>query len=217
MPLFEELECVVDDEPHGAALNMAIDEVLLRLVEKPVLRVYRWARPALSFGYFVKLAEVEPLAARRELVRRWTGGGVVPHGDDFTFSLIVPREHPVGRLSAPESYREIHAVVAAALGGAELAVADAPETSNACFENPRQSDVLMSGTKVAGGAQRRSAKGLLHQGSLRVPGLPFAFGETLAAELAEHAVLARLHGATLKAAEEVAAERYATDEWLHRH
>jgi hypothetical protein len=38
--------------------------------------------------------------------------------------------------------------------------------------------------KVAGGAQRRTKRGLLHQGSVRQPGLEAGFGQLLAATLA---------------------------------
>ena len=44
--LFEKMTEVLDPEPHGAALNMAIDEALLRTATEPLLRIYRWARPA---------------------------------------------------------------------------------------------------------------------------------------------------------------------------
>jgi lipoate-protein ligase A len=216
MPLFEALDWVRDEVPHGAALNMAIDEVLLRTVEKPTLRTYRWARPALSFGYFVRFTEVEPLASGRELVRRWTGGGIVPHGDDFTFSLIVPRSHPSSQLSPPESYRLIHEAVAQAVGGAELAPATAEKVSESCFENPAASDVMIRGRKVAGGAQRRSAHGMLHQGSVQVLAWTLAFGEELAVDLARRPARAGITDETLTAATLLAQQRYGTEAWLKR-
>ena len=82
--IFDELTEVADPEPHDAALNMALDEVLLRRAAGPLLRVYRWARPAVSFGYFGKVADAEAAWPGREMVRRWTGGGIVPHGADVT-------------------------------------------------------------------------------------------------------------------------------------
>ena len=50
--LFEEIIEIIDPEPHDAALNMAIDEALLQTASLPLLRVYRWSRPAVSVGYF---------------------------------------------------------------------------------------------------------------------------------------------------------------------
>ena len=48
--IFAALTEVLDPEPHNAALNMALDEVLLASCTAPLLRVYRWAQPAVSFG-----------------------------------------------------------------------------------------------------------------------------------------------------------------------
>src|SRR5580698_7976 len=92
MPLFETLEFRFDPEPRTAPLNMAMDEIILKKTSAPVLRIYRWLRPAVSFGCFEKFFTVEKMHPGRELVRRWTGGGVVLHGDDLTYSLMVPRE-----------------------------------------------------------------------------------------------------------------------------
>jgi hypothetical protein len=121
--LFDHLLEVHDPEPHAAALNMAIDEALLRAAREPILRIYRWEQPAVSFGYFGKWAEVQRTWPEREAVRRWTGGGIVPHGDDLTYSLIVPRAHPFALLGPLESYRAIHEALAAALGSASLRLA----------------------------------------------------------------------------------------------
>src|SRR4051812_17684515 len=132
--LFNELTEILDAEPHEAALNMALDEALLRGAGTPLLRVYRWASAAVSFGYFGKYSAVAARWPGRDLVRRWTGGGEVPHGSDCTYTLIVPRAHPFCRLNAAESYRIIHAQIAELLD-AELAETAMPAISGACFEN----------------------------------------------------------------------------------
>ncbi|HEX4085740.1 MAG TPA: hypothetical protein VHY22_12570 [Chthoniobacteraceae bacterium] len=204
-----------DPEPHGAALNMAIDEVLLAEVSAPVLRVYRWERPAVSFGYFEAWAPVRESYAGRDAVRRWTGGGVVPHGADFTYSLLIPRGLAE---AAGRCYEVIHAALRAALAEAGIhampAVADAEKRSRACFENPVTHDVVIAGRKVAGAAQRRTRAGLLHQGSVQGLGLPERFGAIFAARLA-----CRVHlfdPGTPAEALELAARKYGTREWLER-
>jgi lipoate-protein ligase A len=215
MPLFDRLALLLEKEPRGAAMNMALDEALLRTAAQPLLRCYRWVLPAVSFGYFVRHAEVSPLLAGREAVRRWTGGGIVPHGDDFTYTLVIPAGCPLARLGPAESYRLIHAVVAAALGGASLAPATQRKVSEACFENPAESDVLLGARKVAGAAQRRTAAGLLHQGSVQVPGLGGEFARSLAAAFSPVLMQHEL-GPELRLAETIAAERYETEAWLRR-
>ena len=97
---------------HGAgspACNMAVDEALLRNVREPVLRIYEWSVPAVSLGYFQPSA----LAGERPFVRRYTGGGLVDHAHDVTYTIVLPRAHPWLQLSAPEDYQgcelQIHA------------------------------------------------------------------------------------------------------------
>jgi len=218
--LFENLLEVLDPEPHGAALNMAIDEVLLRSATRPMLRVYRWERPAISLGYFEKLSALAVLAPGVEMVRRWTGGGVVEHGGDVTYTLIAPADHALARGGAAESYRRIHDAVAALLAEqgtvAELAAVTAAKISSGCFENAAAADILADGRKIAGAAQRRTRWGLLHQGSVQglalAPGFAARLGRAFAAEIEQRP----LAESELAAARTLAAEKYATDAWLRR-
>ncbi len=207
---------VLDDEPHDAALNMAIDETLLRTATQPTLRIYRWARPALSFGYFGKWSEAAEIAAGRDIVRRWTGGGIVPHGEDFTFSLIVPRSEPFSRASPGESYRAIHECVAQAIGNSSLAIATAPGVSASCFANPVQHDVLIANRKVAGGAQRRAKYGLLHQGSIQTSDDATHLSAALIRVFSSRSTAVPLAAGTRSTAATVAREKYATGGWTRR-
>lgn len=156
---------------------MALDEVLLYGCADgpPLLRFYRWAAPAVSFGYFEPAEDARRLARGREIVRRMTGGGLVEHGNDFTYALVVPRSEPFVNLRSAETYRLIHAALASALVAAGVAArshllsgepASSPD-SNACFQRPVLHDLIADGGKIAGGAQRRTRAGLLHQGSIR--------------------------------------------------
>jgi lipoyl(octanoyl) transferase len=210
--IFERLTQLSDPEPHSAALNMAIDEWLLRSATSPVLRVYGWARPSVSFGYFMKYAEIARQWPGRDLVRRWTGGGVVLHGTDLTYTLVVPRGgEPLLGMSAGESYRVIHELIASALGW-ELSPEAGAKVSEACFENPVQHDVLMGQQKVAGAAQRRTRFGLLHQGSIELGERQIDLARLFCGE-----VISRSLGeGELMAAQEIAQERYAQEAWTQR-
>src|SRR3954452_17489586 len=106
---------------HSAAapcdFNMALDEALLEAMprlQKPVLRFYSWTEPAASFGYFQRYAAIEQLTLLRPLVRRPTGGGLVPHDADWTYSLAFPTDHEWYSLTAIDSYRRAHEWVQAA-------------------------------------------------------------------------------------------------------
>jgi lipoate-protein ligase A len=113
--LFASLDVYHEAGAHSAAMNMAIDEALLESVAVPAIRFYRWKSPALSFGYFGKFADVADYATGRDLVRRWTGGGIVFHGDDLTYSIIIPARDAVFAESSAFIYAAIHSALRDAL------------------------------------------------------------------------------------------------------
>jgi len=165
---------LLDSGPGDPAFNMALDEALLSSMPRlqaPVLRFYSWTQAAASFGYFQKYGEVEQMTHLRPLVRRPTGGGLVPHDADWTYSLAVAVGHTWYQLRATESYRRIHEWVAAAFRSAGIDAQLAPGARVAgagqCFVGYEQSDVLWNGLKIAGAAQRRTRDGLLIQGSIQ--------------------------------------------------
>ncbi|MGE3310930.1 MAG: biotin/lipoate A/B protein ligase family protein [Limisphaerales bacterium] len=167
---------ILDSGPGDSAENMALDEALLASAGPrgvPVLRFYGWKEPAATFGYFQRYLEIEQRTPLRPLIRRPTGGGIVPHDRDWTYSLAIPPGHAWHRLRAIESYRTVHAWVIRALAeigvASELAPCCRKEIPGACFEGYEMFDVLRAGRKIAGAAQRRNASGLLIQGSVQPP------------------------------------------------
>src|SRR3954471_23023369 len=113
--LFAALDLYRDDAPLSAAMNMAIDEALLELATSPTIRFYNWDHPALSFGYFGKFGDVAS-HSDRDCVRRWTGGGIVLHGEDLTYSLVIPSNDPAFSESTMSIYEKVHATIRDALG-----------------------------------------------------------------------------------------------------
>lgn len=167
--------------PCEPDFNMAFDEALLEAMPRlarPVLRFYGWTAAAASFGYFQKYAEVERASLLRPLVRRPTGGGLVPHDADWTYSLALPVSHPWYSLRAEQSYRRMHEWLQAAFARLDvpttLASASHRAAPGQCFAGYEQSDVLWRGRKIAGAAQRRTRAGLLIQGSVQPPPLSLA-------------------------------------------
>ncbi len=165
---------LLDSGAGNYAFNMALDEALLEAMPqliRPVVRFYGWTEKAASFGYFQKHAEVERLTLLRPLVRRPTGGGLVPHDSDWTYSLAFPSGHEWYELSATESYERVHSWIQAALAklGVSTTLADCRRKAEAgqCFAGHEKNDLLWCGQKIAGAAQRRTRSGLLIQGSLQ--------------------------------------------------
>src|SRR5215467_3946004 len=110
--LFATLVVYKDVALHSAAMNMAIDEALLESATVPSVRFYGWQSPALSFGYFGRFSDVAIYAGERDLVRRWTGGGIVFHGNDLTYSIVIPASDPAFRESSLAIYEGIHHALA---------------------------------------------------------------------------------------------------------
>lgn len=167
---------LLNSGPGAAAFNMALDEALLEAMPRlqtPVLRFYGWTEPAASFGYFQKYAEVEAATRLRPLVRRPTGGGIVPHNADWTYSAVFPAGHEWHALKAEESYRRIHDWLRLAFAALNVTTELAPccqkSLPGQCFVGHEKFDLLWNGKKVAGAAQRRNKLGLLIQGSVQPP------------------------------------------------
>ena len=193
---------VLPDRTGGAAENMALDFLLLqRHRGDPAVRFrhYDWRRPAFTFGYSQKIGDVRSMLPGEsvELCRRPTGGGLVDHREDWTYTLVAPRGHPLEAMRAIESYGAIHEALAAALRRqgvpARLQEPLGPETgglAGACFARAETADVILgpAGMKIAGAAQKRNRNGLLFQGSVwrpaARPGIDWEqFGEDFVAEL----------------------------------
>lgn len=200
---------------------MALDEILLETGTTPVLRVYRWAEAAVSFGYRQSLAAVRQVHPDRPLVRRWTGGGMVEHGADWTFALVVPVGCPLSAVRPGESYRQIHEVVVREVsrfaGGVRLTRPEECLPGEACFSAPALHDLTgPDGRKLCGGAQRRTRHGFLHQGSVQGLSLPEDFAPRLASALADRVEEFEPSPALAAQVRQVAAEKYASPAWREK-
>jgi lipoate-protein ligase A len=219
MSIFGALE-VYHDAAQSAAMNMAIDEALLEMANLPAIRFYRWHSPALSFGYFGRFADVVDYAAQRDLVRRWTGGGIVLHGDDLTYSVIIPARDSLFAGSSMSIYAAVHSAMRNALVAsgecAQMAPIESPRVSESCFANPVRADVMVNGRKVAGAAQRRTRAGLLHQGSIQQIDLGKDFTERFAQELSDKWTARNLDQTIFNRAQEIGQQKYANQAWLRR-
>ena len=168
----------LDSGIQSPEVNMAVDEALLEgaaALGAPVLRTYGWSPPAATFGYFQRYMEIAALTSLRPLIRRPTGGGLVPHDADWTYSVVVPPDHSRYRISAESSYRLQHEWLQSAFAAvgvpAELAPCCDARGPGQCFIGAEKHDLLHRGLKIAGAAQRRNRLGLLIQGSVQPRGL----------------------------------------------
>lgn len=213
------MELWVDPTPRRGPEAMAVDEWMLESRDVPMLRIYRWDGKWASFGYFGKLDEAQVEVVGVEWVRRWTGGGVVDHRADWTYSLIVPRSCEVALMKGGESYRAIHRILVDVLRaeGVDPGLAEVGGRSGGmCFENPVEHDVLdAEGSKIAGAAQRRTKAGLLHQGSVAKAADSHLRGELFAESLSESWWEEDIF-VDQGRVEELVAAKYGRKDWLER-
>ncbi len=202
---------------------MAIDQVLLESSSNdPIVRFYQWSRPSVSCGYFVAVAEVELAYPERnyDFVRRLTGGGMVDHRNDFTYSIIVPRGHALSEAKGDVSYELVHRAVSRALHSVgvenDMQSEDTGSGQGVCFDTPVTKDLVLadSGAKLAGAGQRRNKFGLLHQGSVLADGLDGnLFSSHLLDEFGNSRGDYQLSESQLELAKKLAAHRYSSAAW----
>lgn len=190
LPL-ESIQLWLDPLPRTGYENMAADELLAQRSEA-WLRVYGWAQPSVSYGYFDTAAVAAAIFPGQGIryIRRWTGGGIVDHRLGHTYTLTLPTRAELYPSSA-ELYRWIHGALARALQACgvpcRLLAADAPDGGRACWASPVESDIVdTAGRKLAGAGQRRYRGAVLHQGLIQQCNPAPHWPRHLAAELAEH-------------------------------
>jgi len=167
---------------HGA-INMATDFWLFQQKDliDPVFRHYGWIKNEITFGYgqnwnwVKKQNQVKGL----QITRRPTGGGIVQHGRDWTYTLILPHKHASSRVPALDFYEAIHLSIGNALLAQKFPTTLMPcpvqkekqkGIPGDCFLEPVGKDLMnKSGSKkIAGAAMKRTKKGILIQGTINI-------------------------------------------------
>lgn len=168
---------------QAPALNvyeqMALDELLATKCEGASIRFFTWdTRPQATFGY-----TQEVISASEEIksqgieifTRRLTGGGIVLHKTDLTFSLIFDLQK---RVQPSIIYQGLHLAIKNELIKTQIKANSyngesdykplKDGKSQSCFNNPVSDDLMQGSNKILGGAIRRFDKRILYQGSLQI-------------------------------------------------
>lgn len=181
---------LIVDPPEPGIQNMARDQALLdECRDRPVLRLYQWAQPTLSLGYFQKHQQRDNHAPSLDcpMLRRSTGGGAILHDHELTYSLLVPQAQ-IPKRSA-DLYDVVHQGfcnwleqqgLTAHCFADHLLWPDVTVNQRAflCFQRRAEGDVVawsptagnvpyrVAGNKLLGSAQRKQKNALLQHGSL---------------------------------------------------
>lgn len=195
----------LDSGAADGVTQMAVDAALMdraRTHNEAVLRVYAWSEPTLSFGRHETVRgrfSESTLAARGvRAVRRATGGRVLLHDHEVTYSVTAPTDDDA---PLPSTYAAINALLLDALrllgvaatvapGGAPLRPGDAT-----CFAEPSAGELVVGDRKLVGSAQVRERGALLQHGSILL-----ADDQPRIAELADAPMTGSAPAATLSGA-----------------
>ena len=179
---------LIDTGPIDGPGNMAVDEALLENFDhendRPVLRLYGWEPPAFSLGRFQPAGEAlltdRCAAAGIAVVRRITGGGVIFHAGELTYSIVCAQQHLPEAKGVKESFRALCSFLLATYRQLGLDAAFAADLADGgrlgartplCFAGRESFDVLIDGRKLGGNAQRRRRDIIFQHGSIPLRGM----------------------------------------------
>lgn len=159
--------------------NMACDEVFCETMpENYILRFFNWKKNGITFGFSQKfenvLKNLSDEDKKLDITRRPTGGGIVIHKYDLTFSFIF---YEPGMFNPYATYEKLHTAIKQEYekNNIKLDILNEKTTSYDtntsvinCFKKPVEKDLMIQNRKVLGGALRKFSDYLLYQASLQI-------------------------------------------------
>lgn len=183
---------VIKSAKASAKNNMASDDALLSCYKEnnlPILRVYYWDK---SFTIGIS-QDFEMYSFKDEYnenyAKRITGGGVLFHGHDVSYSLVIPVNLLEG-LNIKESYEFICRFIINFYKKLNLDARYAKDVeeidlskSEFCQVGFEAYDIIVNGKKVGGNAQRRTKKAIFQHGSIPLKSLNDKYDEKIGTTL----------------------------------
>lgn len=191
---------VVSGGCSGSA-NMAVDSFLLDqyktdndFTSRPTLRLYYFAPPTLSLGFFQKDKDVigKSVILRAEdkhydVVKRPTGGRAVLHKNEITYSVVSSYKDGLFAGKLLETYKKVGEFLYLFFTRLGLSPDDGlcysentkignkakvdkkrKESDFNCFLKTHSYEITFGGKKICGNSQRRNEKAFLQHGSIYV-------------------------------------------------
>jgi len=175
---------IIETEPLDAYENMALDEALFSGFCNapqafPIFRIYQWRPPAFSIGASQDSRSKLDLEKCRirgiACVRRMTGGGIIFHDSEITYSLVIPKGFRGLPNEIAESFKklcEFLMIFYRKLGFKPGFAIDEPydgligQPAQFCFAGREKYDIIIGGKKIGGNAQKRSQAVIFQHGSI---------------------------------------------------
>ncbi len=169
---------IIISDQSSSKENMATDEALLKTYtnnDLPILRLYTWDKDSLTIGISQDIDTYTFLDDKKEkIAKRITGGGILFHGHDLSYSLVIPTNLLNG-LNIKESYESICSFILKFYEKLGLNVCYAKDSQNIelskseyCQVGFEAYDILVNDKKIGGNAQRRTKKAIFQHGSIPI-------------------------------------------------
>ena len=174
---------LINSGPKNPYYNMALDESLFlnySILQKPTLRIYSWRMPSFSVGFSQDAdAVLDVDRCKREgidFVRRISGGGILYHDSELTYSIVCAQSDLGEFLSVKESFKAICSFIIRfyqKLGlkpyfSCESGFPYSKERADFCLSSFQDYDITIAGKKIGGNAQKRSSNVIFQHGSIPI-------------------------------------------------
>ena len=172
---------VIQVGKDSAERHMARDRALLvEGSQDPLLFLYEWDSLCITYGLFANPERALRMdvcqSSKIPVVLRPTGGGILFHENDFSFSLFIP--HPYLNGSLDDFWSKLQAAIFSTICPCldtflqrENATQKCPLIDRFCMAEAHECDFVWNKYKYGGAAFRKGKKGWLCQATLFVGGL----------------------------------------------
>jgi len=175
---------LIRSQPQSAEYNMALDkEIFCRYIQEgiAVLRIYGWQGPSLTYGISQKPEEYIDLNKCNrdgiQIAQRITGGGVLFHNHEITYSLVCSKDDVGEEQKVFVSYRQICAFLVYFYKSLGLNACFALESdgfknkslpNQLCSASHEKYDIVVGSRKIGGNAQKRRREVIFQHGSIPI-------------------------------------------------
>ncbi|MFA7084720.1 MAG: lipoate--protein ligase family protein [Arcobacteraceae bacterium] len=167
---------VIHTYNQSAVMNMAIDKALVLSFKKedqPILRLYTWQNSfTVGVSQNTNTYEAYVKQYKANCAKRITGGGVLFHGHDLSYSLVLPTFY-LENLSVKQSYEKICTFLLCFYKSLNLEARYAKDVSTInlsksdfCQIGYEAYDIIINGKKIGGNAQKRTKNMIFQHGSI---------------------------------------------------